>query len=213
MPPALVPAQAGQQVAPEALAAHVAWVKGSKEIDGLMLINSALDIQRNLENLGAYEMLQELKTLFAQHAKQELLQTVRCYMSQGNGKNKLDYVPKPKITPPPKRENHAKDSVCHQCGDTGNWKRNYPYAIPCDDIFEIDLADSYTNDSSMYAVSKRAKVNLDSALLWHYRLGHISKKRIKKLQHDVLLDSTDLRAFEKCVSCMSGKMARKPYTH
>ncbi|GJV58209.1 hypothetical protein Tco_1459214 [Tanacetum coccineum] len=66
MPPAPVPAQAGQQVAPEALAPHVAW---------------------------------ELKTLFAQQAEQELLQTVRCYMSQGKGKNKLDYVPKPKITP------------------------------------------------------------------------------------------------------------------
>ncbi|GKF63223.1 retrotransposon protein, putative, ty1-copia subclass, partial [Tanacetum coccineum] len=54
---------------------------------------------------------------------------------------------------------------------------------------------------------------LDSALLWHCRLGHISKKRIKKLQHDGLLNSTDLRAFEKRVPCMSGKMARKPYTH
>nr|GEY52679.1 retrotransposon protein, putative, Ty1-copia subclass [Tanacetum cinerariifolium] len=40
-----------------------------------------------------------------------------------------------------------------------------------------------------------------------------NKKRIKKLQHDGLLDSSDRRAFEKCVSCMSKKMARKPYTH
>ncbi|GJZ83548.1 retrotransposon protein, putative, ty1-copia subclass [Tanacetum coccineum] len=39
------------------------------------------------------------------------------------------------------------------------------------------------------------------------------KKRIEKLQHDGLLNSTDLRAFEKCVSCMSGKMTQKPYTH
>nr|GEY40891.1 hypothetical protein [Tanacetum cinerariifolium] len=61
--------------------------------------------------------------------------------------------------------------------------------------------------------NKRAKLDLDSALLWHCRLGHISKKRIEKLQHDGLLDSTDLMAFEKCVSCMSGKMERKPYTH
>ncbi|GJR23764.1 retrotransposon protein, putative, ty1-copia subclass [Tanacetum coccineum] len=76
----------------------------------------------------------------------------------------------------------------------------YFSVIPRDGIFEIDLSDSYTNDSSMYAVSKRAKLNLNSDLLWHCRLGHISRKRIEKLQHDGLLDSTDLRAFEKCVS-------------
>ncbi|GKC00640.1 retrotransposon protein, putative, ty1-copia subclass [Tanacetum coccineum] len=89
----------------------------------------------------------------------------------------------------------------------------YFSVIPRDGIFEIDLSNSYANDSSMYAVSnKRAKLDFDSALLWHCRLGHISKKRIEKLQHDGLLNSTDLRAFEKCVPCMSGNMARKPYT-
>ncbi|GJX43115.1 zinc finger, CCHC-type containing protein [Tanacetum coccineum] len=419
IPPAPVPAQAGQQVAPEALAAHTAWVKGSKEIVGLMLMTMEPDIQQNLENLSAYDMLQELKTLFAQQAEQELLQTVRDFHSckqeegqsvssyvlkmksyidnlerlghpvslnlgvslilislrkefdsfvqnynmhsmgktvnelhamlklheqtltkkdpalhairagkvqkknnkqkksqvvargqnQGKGKSKLAYAPKPKIPPLPKRENPAKDSVCHQCGDTGHWKRNCPqylaellktkklsqgasgsgalslymgngqrvavkaigtyhlclpsglvivlnnchYApsitrgiilvsrlyddgyvncfmdntiqvsrnnmvyfsvVPRDGIFEIDLSNPNAIDSSMYAVSnKRAKLNLDSALLWHCRLGHISKKRIEKLQHDGLLNSTDLRDFEKCVPCMSGKMARKPYTH
>nr|GEZ92676.1 zinc finger, CCHC-type [Tanacetum cinerariifolium] len=88
------------------------------------------------------------------------------------------------------------------------------FAIPRDGIFEIDLSNSYANNSSMYAISNiRAELDLDSALLWHYRLGHISKKRIEKLQHNGLLILTDLRAFEKCVSCMSRKMARKPYTH
>nr|GEW47081.1 hypothetical protein [Tanacetum cinerariifolium] len=90
----------------------------------------------------------------------------------------------------------------------------YFSAITRDGIFEIDLSNSLTNESSIYAVSnKRAKLDLDSALLWHCRLGYISKKCIEKLQHDGLLDSSDLRDFEKCVSCMSGKMARKPYTH
>nr|GEX62841.1 retrotransposon protein, putative, Ty1-copia subclass [Tanacetum cinerariifolium] len=90
----------------------------------------------------------------------------------------------------------------------------YFSAIQRDGIFEIDFFNSYANDSSMYAISKkRAKLYLDSALLWHCRLGHISKKHIEKLQHYGLLNSTDLRAFEKCISCMSGKMARKPYTH
>ncbi|GJY45552.1 retrotransposon protein, putative, ty1-copia subclass [Tanacetum coccineum] len=90
----------------------------------------------------------------------------------------------------------------------------YFSAIPRDGIFEIDLSNSYVNESSIYTVSnKRAKLDLDSALLWHFRLRHISKKHIEKLQHDGLLNSTDLKAFDKCVPCMSGKMARKPYTH
>ncbi|GJR87951.1 hypothetical protein Tco_0211962 [Tanacetum coccineum] len=34
-------------------------------------------------------------------------------MDKGN--NMLAYAPKPKIPPPPKRENPAKDSICHHC--------------------------------------------------------------------------------------------------
>nr|GEW31932.1 hypothetical protein [Tanacetum cinerariifolium] len=274
-------APAGQQVAPEILAAHAAWIKGSKAIAGLMLMTIEPAIQQNLEPLHAHEMLKELKTM----------------------------------------KNPAKDSICHECGEIGHWKRNCPqylaelikkkkntasragssgiliielntilnrswiydtgcgthiynttqglrasrklkpralrlyvgngqrkaveaigafylclpsgleivlnnchYApsitrgvilVSClDGIFEIDLSNSLTNESSAYAVcNKRAKLDLDSALLWHCRLGHISKKHIEKLQHEGLLNSSDLTAFEKCVSCTSGKMARKPYTH
>nr|GEW69464.1 hypothetical protein [Tanacetum cinerariifolium] len=295
IPPAPV-IPTGQHVAPEILAAHTAWIKGSKEIAGLMLMTMKPDIQQNLETLHAHEMLLELKTLFAEQAEQDLLQTTQDFHScnpgktinefhamlklheqtlpknnalalhairagkvqkvnkqkksqpqmaargqnHKKGKNKQAYAPKPKIPPPPKREDPAKDSICHECGETGHWKRNCPQyladgfinrlvnntiqvsrnnmvyfsAIPRDGIFEIDLSNSYTNKSSIYDVSnKRAKLDLDSALLWHCRLGQISKKRIEKLQHDGLLNSTDLRGFEKCVSCMFGKMARKPYTH
>nr|GEW93943.1 zinc finger, CCHC-type [Tanacetum cinerariifolium] len=401
IPPAPV-APAGQQVAPKILTAHSAWVKGSKEIAGLMLMTMEPEIQRNLEPLYAHEMLKELKTLFAQQAEQEILQTTRDFHScrqeegqsvssyilkmkgyidnleclghpvtlglgvslilislrkkydgfvqnynmhimgktvnelhamlklheqtlpksnasalnairagkvqKGNkhkkshfrtvakgqnhrkGKNKQAYAPKPKIPPPPKRENPAKDSIYHECifvielntilnrswiYDTGCGRKlksealslyvgngqceaveairafylylpsrleiilnNYHYApsitrgvisvsrlyedgfvnrfinnaiqvsrnnvvyfctIPRDGIFEIDLFNSLTNESSVYAVShKRAKLDLDSALWWHCRLGHISKKHIEKLQHDGLLNSSDLREFEKC---------------
>ncbi|GKF52229.1 hypothetical protein Tco_0148696, partial [Tanacetum coccineum] len=64
IPPAPIPPE-GQQVTPEILAAHAAWIKGSKEIVGLMLMTMEPEIQRNLENLHAHEML-KLKTLFAQ---------------------------------------------------------------------------------------------------------------------------------------------------
>ncbi|GJR32207.1 zinc finger, CCHC-type containing protein [Tanacetum coccineum] len=464
--PAAPVALPGQQVPPEALAAHAAWVKGQKEVVVLMLLTMDLEIQRNLAHLGAYDMLQELKALYSKQAEQELLQTVRefhtCKQEEGqsvsshvlkmkgyidnlerlgqpvgqnlavslilvslnkdfdsfvqnynmhgmgktvnelhamlklheetlpkkdanpalhairagrvqkNQKNKkphkaakggqgkkgkmgyapnnVPFAPKPKTPPPPKKENPAKDAICHQCGEVGHWRRNCPVyltelmkkkklsqgastsgiftielysfpnkswiydtgcgihicittqglrgskklkpgalslyvgngnraaveaigsyhlelpsglvivlnnchyapsitrgvisvsrlyddgfinrfdennvlsvsknnlvyfvAVPRDGIFEIDMSCSNTNDSSMYNVSnKRAKINLDSSYLWHCRLGHISKKRIEKLQHEGLLNSTDIQSLGKCVSCMSGKMARKPYSH
>ncbi|GKB59655.1 hypothetical protein Tco_0915841 [Tanacetum coccineum] len=37
--------------------------------------------------------------------------------NQGKGMSKLAYAPKPKIPPPPKKDNPAKDVSCHQCGD------------------------------------------------------------------------------------------------
>ncbi|GJU83035.1 retrotransposon protein, putative, ty1-copia subclass [Tanacetum coccineum] len=92
----------------------------------------------------------------------------------------------------------------HLCLPSGFNNMIYFNAIPRDDIYEIVMS-SNTNEYSMYALTnKRAKLNLDSALLWHCRLGHINKKRIEKLQHDGLLDSTDIKSLEKCVACMSG---------
>nr|GFC33684.1 hypothetical protein [Tanacetum cinerariifolium] len=184
---------------PVAPAANSAWVKGSKEIDGLVLMTMKPEIQRNLEPLHAHEMLKELKTLFAQQAEQELLQTTRDFHScrqkegqslssyvlkmkgyidnlehlghpmtlglgtinelhamlklheqtlpksnasalnpiragkvqkgnkhkkshsqkgaKGQNQEKGKFAPKPKIPPPPKRENLAKDSICHECGE------------------------------------------------------------------------------------------------
>ncbi|GJZ04110.1 retrotransposon protein, putative, ty1-copia subclass [Tanacetum coccineum] len=45
---------------------------------------------------------------------------------KAKGKNKLAYAPKTKISPPPKRDNPAKNSICHHCKEVGHWRRNYP---------------------------------------------------------------------------------------
>ncbi|GJX59860.1 putative RNA-directed DNA polymerase, partial [Tanacetum coccineum] len=90
----------------------------------------------------------------------------------------------------------------------------YFNAFPRDGIFEIDMHNHTSNERSIYTCSnKKTKHNLDSTFLWHCRLGHINKKRIEKLQHDGLLKSIDDESFDVCVSCISGKMARKPFTH
>ncbi|GKA86550.1 retrotransposon protein, putative, ty1-copia subclass [Tanacetum coccineum] len=154
------------------------------------------------------------------------------------GKNKLAYAPKPKIPLSPKRDNPAKDSVCHHCKEVGHWRRNcssyqaelkkrknasvastsdnvfYFNAIPRDGIYEIDMHNLYPNVSSMFNVSnKRAKHALDSSYLWHCRLGRINKKHMDMPQRDGILQPTHDELLEKCKSCISGKMARKPFPH
>nr|GEY01666.1 zinc finger, CCHC-type [Tanacetum cinerariifolium] len=146
----------GQQVPPEALAAHAAWVKGQKEVVVLMLLTMDLEIQRNIAHLGAYDMLQELKAMYSKQAEHELLQTkdanpalhaIRAgriqknqkkshkaaKRSHGKGKGKMrnasnnaSFASKPKTPPPPKKDNPAKDAICHQCGKVGHWRRNCP---------------------------------------------------------------------------------------
>nr|GEV71101.1 retrotransposon protein, putative, Ty1-copia subclass [Tanacetum cinerariifolium] len=91
----------------------------------------------------------------------------------------------------------------------------YFNAITVNSIYEIDMRNSTLPIfNSMYSISnKRTKSNLDSTYLWHCRLAHINKKRIEKLQHDGLLKSMDNELFDQCVSCISGKMKRKPFSY
>ncbi|GJW24671.1 retrotransposon protein, putative, ty1-copia subclass [Tanacetum coccineum] len=95
-------------------------------------------------------------------------------------------------------------------------KNNVLYfnAIARNGIYEIDMHDLVPNFNSIYnVINKRVKHNLDSTYLWHYRLAHINKKRIKQLQQDGLLKSTDDESFDKCESCLSGKMTKKSFPH
>ncbi|GJT20307.1 retrotransposon protein, putative, ty1-copia subclass [Tanacetum coccineum] len=95
-------------------------------------------------------------------------------------------------------------------------KNNVLYfnAIARNGVYEIDMHDLVPNVNSMYNVSnKKAKRNLDFTYLWHCSLAHINKKRIKQLQQDGLLKSTDDESFDKCESCLSGKITKKPFPH
>ncbi|GJV87883.1 retrotransposon protein, putative, ty1-copia subclass [Tanacetum coccineum] len=53
----------------------------------------------------------------------------------------------------------------------------------------------------------------DKCPIWGCDIEHINKKCIEKLQHDRLLKSIEDDSFDKCVSCMSGKITRKPFPH
>nr|GFB84283.1 hypothetical protein [Tanacetum cinerariifolium] len=173
--PAAPVAPPGQQVPPAALAAHAAW---------------------------------ELKAMYSKQVEQELLQTVRefhtCKQAEGQSLHE-ETLPKKDANPALHairagrvQKNQKNKSRKAGKGSHGKVSKNnlvYFKAIPRDGIYEIDMSCSNTNDSSMYAITnKRAKIDLDSSLLWHCRLGHISKKRIEKLQHDGLLNSIDIES-------------------
>lgn len=91
----------------------------------------------------------------------------------------------------------------------------YFNAIPINGVFEIDMENSVSNRNNfVYSISnKRIKSNLDSSYLWHCLLAHIGKDRMEKLQHDGLLQKINDESFDKCESCISGKMTRKPFSH
>nr|GEW05271.1 hypothetical protein [Tanacetum cinerariifolium] len=149
--------------------------------------------------------------------------------ANGKGNDKQVYIPKPKNPKPAAKEHPAKDDTCHHCKEVGHWKRNclvylaellkkkrqVGSASSSVMVFmKFDMHDLVPNVNSIYNVNiKRAKHNLDSTYLWHCRLAHISKKRIGKLQQEGLLKSTDNESFDQCVSCLSGKMTRKSFTH
>nr|GEW84799.1 hypothetical protein [Tanacetum cinerariifolium] len=69
-----------------------------------------------------YNMHSMGKTIAELHAMLKLHE--KGAMGKDMGKNKLAYAHKPKIPLSPKRDNMAKDSVCHHCKEVGHWKRN-----------------------------------------------------------------------------------------
>ncbi|GJW80871.1 hypothetical protein Tco_0144846 [Tanacetum coccineum] len=56
--------------------AYTRWVAEQQEVACLMLVSMTPEIQKNLEDRPAFEILQELKTMFQQQAEQELFTTI-----------------------------------------------------------------------------------------------------------------------------------------
>nr|GFC62836.1 zinc finger, CCHC-type [Tanacetum cinerariifolium] len=117
IPPAPI-AHAGRQVAPEILAAHAAWEEGQSVSSYVLKMKGYID---NLERLG-HTVTLGLGVQKSNKHKKSHSQKGAKGKNQGKGK----FSPKPKVPPPPKKENLAKDSICHECGEIGHWKRNCP---------------------------------------------------------------------------------------
>jgi transposase InsO family protein len=82
-------------------------------------------------------------------------------------------------------------------------------AFPCNGIYETVMVQEV--DNLNYNLSIESST-IDKASLWHYRLGHVSKKRIAQLQKDGVLESFDLKSDDVCESCLLGKMTKSPFS-
>ncbi|GJT95020.1 putative RNA-directed DNA polymerase [Tanacetum coccineum] len=91
----------------------------------------------------------------------------------------------------------------------------YFSAIFVNGVFEIDMNDNISkyNNNSIFSINKKIKLDLNSSYLWHCRLAHIGKTRMQKLQREGLLESINDGSYDKCESCISGKMTKKPFNN
>ena len=88
-------------------------------------------------------------------------------------------------------------------------KTFYGHTPNVNGLFNLDRSDTHIHSIE----AKICKVNNDSATyLWHYRLGHIGVKRMKKLHADGLLESLDYESLDACEPCLMGKMNKTPFS-
>nr|GEY00559.1 hypothetical protein [Tanacetum cinerariifolium] len=136
---------------------------------------------------------------------------------KNKGKSKLAYYPRHTIPPPAKKDHPAKDAKSHRCYKLGHWRRNCP-------LYLVELKKNKANTSSTSGIFTIELYLFPKTNSWIYDTGYGTRicntirghKGIQKLiigALDLLLKSIDDESFDVCVSCISGKMARKPFTH
>nr|GEU81335.1 uncharacterized mitochondrial protein AtMg00820-like [Tanacetum cinerariifolium] len=99
--------------------------------------------------------------------------------NQRKEKFKLSYAPKPKIPPPPKKENPAKDAICHQYSDVGIILVSHLYddgfinrfENNCWDIKTDDFIDAVKDYYCCWSSWKRLSESLDN-LKEHVIIAH-----------------------------------------
>ncbi|GJT62915.1 retrotransposon protein, putative, ty1-copia subclass [Tanacetum coccineum] len=118
---------------------------------------------------------------------------------RGKGRSKLAYDPRHKIPLPAKKENLAKDT---------DWLRGYRK-------LNKGALDQYVGNGHSVAVEAIGSFELilPSGMILILDNCHFPPSITRELQHDGLLKSIDDESFDVCVSCIFGKMARKPFTH
>ncbi|KAK1411311.1 hypothetical protein QVD17_37858 [Tagetes erecta] len=88
----------------------------------------------------------------------------------------------------------------------------FGYGFLDDGLYRLELDDNFSKSLLSYNISenitknKRKRDLETSSMLWHQRLGHISRERLSRLMKNEVLPSLDFSDFGTCVKCLKGKM-------
>ena len=84
----------------------------------------------------------------------------------------------------------------------------------CGNLYRLYLFNKGLNYYVNYVVapivaSKHPRANNNSSMLWHKRLGHISRHIMERLVKDGILPNLDFSDLSICVECVKGKLTSK----
>ena len=85
------------------------------------------------------------------------------------------------------------------------------FGILCDGLYKISLNHEFAQaliTLHSNVGSKRGLINENSSILWHKRLGHISRERIERLMNEGILQNLDFIDFQVCLDCIKGKQTK-----
>ncbi|KAM1980963.1 hypothetical protein ACFX15_037518 [Malus domestica] len=79
-------------------------------------------------------------------------------------------------------------------------------ALLSDNLWNLNCPVKALNHT-IFSISAKRMIGQDTSyILWHKRLGHISKERLIKLSKTELIPKLDLSTATECVDCLKGKM-------
>ena len=77
-------------------------------------------------------------------------------------------------------------------------------------LYMLKLSTSFVDTTvNIVTRNKRPRTSENSSMLWHRRLGHISRERLERMVKEGILVDLDFSDFDKCVDCIKGKFPAK----